>query len=386
MSQRAYLDYNATVPVRPAVVDVITDQLMRVGNPSSVHREGRDARGIVETARRQVAGLVGADAKNVTFTGTATEAAETVLSQGLTRNGVQAGAFLYVSAVEHPAVLGGGRFDTDCRVILPVDGDGSLDLAALEQALCSHDPATGMPVVAVMLANNETGIIQPIGEIAALVHAHEGLLVVDAVQAAGKIAIDITALGADILLLSSHKLGGPQGVGAIVRASDHITFAPLIRGGGQERSLRGGTEHVALIAGFGAACAEAMENLSDQERIAALRDKLEEALSAMVPGVVVFSQKGPRLGNTCCFALDGLTAETAMIAFDLKGVALSSGSACSSGKVKASHVLAAMGVSASLAKGALRVSLGWGTREEDVAIFLRAWADIAKSVRQKVVS
>ena len=272
----------------------------------------------------------------------------------------------------------GGRFPREAVEDLAVDAEGRLNLAALAETLSR----ASRPLVSVMLANNETGVVQPVAEAAAIVHAAGGLLHVDAVQAAGRIAIDIAALGADLLTLSAHKIGGPKGVGALVRRSDDIHFAePLIRGGGQERGMRAGTENVAGIAAFGAAAAAARAQRADEAaHMLALRSRLEAGLKAISPQAVIFGEAAPRLPNTTLFAREGIKAETAIIAFDLDSVAVSSGAACSSGKVQPSHVLAAMGVSPVLTRGAVRVSLGWTTTEAEVERFLDAWRKLASAL------
>jgi cysteine desulfurase len=284
---------------------------------------------------------------------------------------------LFVSAIEHPSVRSGGRFAASAVEELKVTNEGLLDLHALRSALARAE----RPLVSVMLANNETGIIQPIAEIAAIVHAANGILHVDAVQGAGRIDCQMAALGADLLSISAHKLGGPQGVGALIRGADVHIADPLIRGGGQERSLRAGTENVAGIAGFGAACADAQDKWqADARQMAALRDMLEAGIKAITPQAVIFGVNAARLPNTTLVAVPGIKAETAIIAFDLNGVALSSGAACSSGRVQASHVLAAMGVDADLARGALRISLGWSTTQADVETLLNAWKTVVSSL------
>src|SRR5262249_54458577 len=271
---------------------------------------------------------------------------------------------LFISAIEHSSVRTGGRFAPKAVEELPVDADGRLDLAATGQVLAR----ASRPLVSIMLANNETGVIQPVAEAAALVHAAGGLLHVDAVQAAGRIPCEMGALGADLLTLSAHKIGGPKGVGALIRASDDIHIAdPLIRGGGQERGLRAGTENVAGIAAFGAAAAVASARAgAEAAAMLVLRNRLEAELKVVTPQAVIFGENAARLPNTTLFAHAGIKAETAVIAFDLEGVAVSSGAACSSGKVQPSHVLAAMGISPALTKAAVRVSLGWNTTEADV--------------------
>lgn len=371
MIERAYFDWNATAPLRQEAREAMVAALGLTGNASSVHSEGRAARKLIEDARLQVASLVGATAKSVTFTSGATEANMLALTPALEVDGrKEPRDRLFVSAVEHPSVRSGGRFRADMIEVLPVDGSGIVDLAALESALGRSE----RPLVSVMLANNETGVIQPIRQIADIVHAAKGILHVDAVQGAGRIDCDIEALGADLLSLSSHKLGGPQGAGALVRRDGVHIVEPLILGGGQERNLRAGTENVVAIAGFGAAAQAASHAMhGDASRMAALRDRFESALKAATPAAVIFAAEAPRLPNTSLFTVPGLKAETAIISFDLNGIAVSSGSACSSGKVQASAVLAAMGVEPELARGAVRVSLGRTTTEADIDLLLSAW-------------
>jgi cysteine desulfurase len=381
MAERAYFDWNATAPLRPEARAAMVAALSLTGNASSVHAEGRAARQLVEQARAHVAALAGAEAKDVTFTSSATEANMLALTAALEIGGrKERRDRLFVSAIEHPSVRSGGRFPASAGEILPVTSDGLGDLHALRSAIAGAE----RPLVSVMLANNETGVIQPIADIASIVHAANGVLHVDAVQGAGRIDCSITQLGADFLSVSAHKLGGPQGVGALIRRGDiHIT-EPLIKGGGQERSLRAGTENVAAIAGFGAAAAAAeAARRSDAERMTVLRDRLEAGLMAATPQAVIFGKCAPRLPNTTLFAVPGMKAETAIISFDLNGIAVSSGSACSSGKVHASHVLAAMGVNPELTRGAVRVSLGWTTTEGDVENLLNAWNTMVSSLLKK---
>jgi cysteine desulfurase len=370
--ERAYFDWNATAPLREAARQAWLEALAVPGNPSSIHAEGRAARRLVEEAREAVARLAGAARADVVFTSSGTEANALALTPSIETAGEKRPRDrLFVSAIEHSSVRAGGRFAREAIGDLPVNADGCLDLAALAEALTQ----AARPLVSVMLANNETGVIQPVAEAAALVHAAGGLLHVDAVQAAGRIPCDIGALGADLLTLSAHKIGGPKGVGALLRARDDIHFAdPLIRGGGQERGLRAGTENVAGIAAFGAAAAAASEQGPEEAAaMLALRTRLETELKAITPQAVIFGERVPRLPNTTLFALPGMKAETAVIAFDLEGVAVSSGAACSSGKVQPSHVLAAMSVLPALTQAAVRVSLGWATSEADLLRFLDAW-------------
>lgn len=379
MTDRAYFDWNATAPLREEARAVMGAALALTGNASSVHAEGRAARQVIETAREKVAALVGAEARNVTFTSGATEANMLALTPSLTVGGRKAlRDKLFISAIEHPSVRSGGRFASQSIEELPVSSDGILDLLALSSALLRAEH----PLVSVMLANNETGVIQPIREIADIVHAANGVLHVDAVQGPGRIDCNINRHGADLMSLSAHKLGGPLGAGALIRRGEVDIGEPLIKGGGQERRQRAGTENVAAIAGFGAAAAVAA-NQADADRMAALRDRIEAAIKASLPDAVIFGENAPRLPNTTLFTVPGMKAETAIISFDLNGIAVSSGSACSSGKVQASHVLAAMGVEPALAQGAVRISLGHSTGERDVEKLLVALTTVTSSLLKK---
>ena len=376
VTERLYFDWNATAPLRAEARSAMSAALALTGNASSVHAEGRAVHRLMEEAREQVACLVGADTKNVLFTSGATEANMLALTPALEIAGrKEPRDRLFVSAIEHPSVRSGGRFAAEFVKELPVNSDGIVDVGALTDAI----KRAARPMVSVMLANNETGIIQPISEIAEAVHAASGVLHVDAVQGAGRIVCDIAELGGDLVSISSHKLGGPQGAGALIRRGDIHIAEPLIRGGGQERGQRAGTENVAAIAGFGAAAAAAVK-LADAARMSALRDRLEKGLKQATPQAVIFGANAPRLPNTTLFAVPGVKAETAIIAFDLNGIAVSSGSACSSGKVQTSHVLAAMGADPVLVRGGVRVSLGWTTTEADVDRFLEAWNVLARAL------
>jgi cysteine desulfurase len=381
MAERAYFDWNATAPLREQALAAMVAALGMTGNASSVHGEGRAARRLIEDARAQVAALVDADARDVTFTSSATEANMLALTPALEIGGRKAlRDRLFVSSVEHPSVRSSGRFAADQVEVLPVSSEGVIDLQALRGALTRAE----RPLVSVMLANNETGVIEPIVQIAQIVHAAGGLLHVDAVQGAGRIDCNIADLQADLLSISAHKLGGPQGVGALIRRGDIHIGEPLIKGGGQERGQRAGTENVAAIAGYGAACVALAANWrSEAIRMAALRDRIETGIKAALPQAVIFGQNAPRLPNTTLFAVPGFKAETAIIAFDLNGIALSSGSACSSGKVQASHVLDAMGVEPELARGALRVSLGCSTSDADVENLLGALTKVSSSLLKR---
>jgi cysteine desulfurase len=359
-SSPVYLDYNASAPVKPAVVAAMAELLGRVGNPSSVHGFGRQARRAVEQAREQVAALVGAKPAQVIFTSSGTEA------NNLALRGFPERALL-VSAIEHESVR---RAAPDATVI-PVGRDGVIDLARLASLLAE---ATRPALISVMLANNETGIVQPLADIVALARRHGALVHSDAVQAPGRLALDMAALGVDLLTISGHKSGGPQGAAALIARSEP---APLLVGGGQERGRRAGTENVAALAGFGIAAALAAAELAEAPSIARLRDALEAGVRAESNQAVVIGAGQTRLPNTSCIALPGLKAETQVMALDLAGIAVSAGSACSSGKVTASHVLGAMGLPRSVAGSAIRVSLGWTTGDHDVERFVAAWRAMA---------
>ena len=382
MSERAYFDWNATAPLRQEARAAMVASLGLTGNASSVHAEGRAARHLVEQARQQVAGLAGTEAKNVTFTSGATEANMLALTPAIEIGGrTEPRDRLFVSTIEHPSVRSGGRFPAERIAELPVTGEGVIDLNALRSTIARAE----RPLISVMLANNETGVIQPISQIAEIVHAANGVLHVDAVQGPGRIDCRIGALGADLMSISAHKLGGPQGAGALICRGDIHIAEPLIKGGGQERGQRAGTENVAAIAGFGAAAAVAA-NQADAARMAALRGSLETGIKAAAPQAVIFAESAPRLPNTTLFVVPGLKAERAIIAFDLNGIALSSGSACSSGKVQASHVLAAMGVEPALAQGAVRASLGWATTDRDIENLLNALTKVVSSLRKRHIT
>jgi cysteine desulfurase len=376
MNQRSYLDHNATTPLRPEVREAVIGALSLSGNPSSVHAEGRAARAAIEKARAQVASLVGAKPENVIFTSGGTEANALALA-------AQSGEAwqCYLSAIEHPSVLSGGRFYGETTTIVPVTPDGVVDLAVLRKKLKNHKPGGWRPFVSLMAANNETGAIQPVAEAAAIVHDAGGLLHSDAVQAAGRIPLDMTALGADMVTLSAHKIGGPKGVGALVLA-DGVSVEPLIKGGGQEGRCRAGTENVAGIVGFGLAADLAAADLANMDAVTKLRDALEEGVRALCADAVVLSAGVPRLANTSCIAVPGVKAETLVIGLDLAGIAVSAGSACSSGKVEPSHVLAAMGVTPEIAHGAIRVSLGFASENTDIQGYLSAFSALVKRLKQ----
>lgn len=358
----SYLDCNATAPVRSQAADAVARALMETGNPSSVHAAGRAARRLVEQARANVAAIASVPADRVVFTGGGTEANNLAL-RGTGRKRVA------VSAIEHPSVLD----VVEGIETIPVTGDGIVDPDALAAMLEGGGPPA---LVSLMLANNETGVIQPVAEAAALARRHGALVHCDAVQAPGRIALDMVALGVDMLTLSAHKIGGPKGVGALI-VGEGVELHPVIRGGGQERGRRSGTENVAGIAGFGAVASLVEGDLSAVGSIAVLRDRLEERLEREIPAARIIGCDAPRLPNTACLALPGISAETQVMALDLDGVAVSAGSACSSGKVKESHVLRAMGLPPDIAGCAIRVSLGPGSTERDIDRFIAAWTAVA---------
>ena len=373
MSPRVYLDWNATTPLRREAREAMAAAWEIQGNPSSVHAEGRQARRLVEDARASISGAVGAQPGNVVFTSGGTEANVLALTPGLRRGAGLPVKRLLVSAIEHASVLAGGRFPAEAIGSIGVTRSGLLDLDGLRAALEGGSPA----LVSIMLANNETGAVQPVKETGEIVHAAGGLLHVDAIQAFGKISFDINAINADLVTVSAHKIGGPKGVGALILAEGLLGFEALLRGGGQERGHRAGTENVAGIAGFGAAAKAAMGALeADAVRVESLRNRLENGLR-QTPDSLVFSEDAPRLPNTTLFTVPGLKAETAVIGFDLAGIAVSSGSACSSGKVRPSHVLQAMGLGPELTQGAVRLSLGWSTSDADINYCLEAWRKLA---------
>lgn len=368
MNERIYLDHNATAPIRPEAVEALTAALTATGNASAIHGEGRATRARIEQARGEVAALVGGEARGVVFTAGGTEADALALTPDYQRGGEPLSCdVLLVSAVEHAAVLRGHRFAADKVEILPVDARGRLRLDALDAALAAHAEAGRRVLVSLMLANNETGVIQPVAEAARRVHAHGGLIHTDAVQAAGRIRVDLAALGVDAVSVSAHKIGGAPGAGALVFADPDLRPAPVFAGGGQERGRRAGSENAPAIAAFGAAAKSARLALDDEIiRIGGLRERLEDALRCEFPELVLLVGDVDRLPNTACFALPGAPAETVVIALDLAGLSVSAGAACSSGKVGPSHVLAAMGVPEKIARSAFRLSFGWSSRDEDV--------------------
>ncbi|MFS3134878.1 cysteine desulfurase family protein [Gluconacetobacter sacchari] len=359
-----YFDANASEPVRPAALDALARAASVPGNPSSVHRAGREARAVLESARERLAALFGARGDNCVMTSGGTEANLLAVA------GLGAGRRVLVSAIEHDAVRAAVVGES-----IPVDGDGVVRLAVLERMLA--DPRGGPALVCLMLANNEVGTIQPVAEAARICRAHGALLHVDAVQAAGRIAVDLRVLGADGLAVSGHKFGGVKGAGALLLAGDATrTLPPVMAGGGQEMGRRGGTPALPAIAAMAEAASEAVAALAVEgaASMARWRDAIDAAAAAA--GAVVCGAAAPRLANTTCLALPGRTSQMQLIALDLAGFGVSAGSACSSGKVARSHVLDAMGLGP-LAGEAIRVSLPWTTREEDVMRFIEAYRTMA---------
>jgi cysteine desulfurase len=362
-----YLDWNATAPLRAEAAAAVTEALARWGNPSSVHARGRAARQLVEHAREAIADLVGSvDPSGVVFVSGGTEANHlALLGAGRQR--------ILVSAVEHDSV----RWAFSAAEAIPVDADGIVALDVLERLLAA-DPRPA--VVSVMFANNETGVIQPVAEIAAIARRHGALFHCDAVQAAGRIPLNVHAIGADFVALSAHKLGGPPGVGALVVIGG-VDLAPLLRGGGQERGRRAGTENLPGIAGFAAAARIALAEIGRYDRVRMWRDRLEASIASIAPEAVVIGANAPRLSNTSAIAMPNIPSETQVIALDLDGVMVSAGAACSSGKVGPSHVLAAMAVEPAVAASTIRVSLGWDSSEADVDHFITAWTALRRRCR-----
>ncbi|HUZ91329.1 MAG TPA: cysteine desulfurase family protein [Methylocella sp.] len=384
---RVYLDHNATAPLHPAARASMGEAFDLCGNASSVHAEGRAARDVIEAARAEVAAFAGTAPKNVVFTSGGTEALNLALTPHIATPGDSLRPFdlLLAGAGEHPAVLAGHRFAPEQLDLIGLTASGELDLRALGEAIARASAAGRHIMLALQAANNETGVRQPVAVVADLVHAAGGLLVCDAVQAAGKVPCDLGSLGVDAIVLSAHKFGGPKGAGALCFGSGsyHIKDV-LLRGGGQERGLRAGTENIAAIAGMAAALAAAKVRREEQAKVLSLwRDEMETEIARALPGVVFFGAGVERLPNTSCFAMPTTDAQVLLIALDMEGFAVSSGSACSSGKVKRSHVLSAMGVEPELAMGAIRVSLGWNSRREDCVSFVQALERTVRTIRAR---
>lgn len=368
---RTYLDANATMPVKPGVIDVMSDVLRETGNASSIHGDGRIARKRVEDARVHVANMLSTNPAYVFFTGGATESNNTVINTFRDKK-------IFVSAIEHPSVLEAAPSAQK----IPVTIDGIIDMAALETMLGEQPD-----LISVMLVNNETGVIQPVADIVRLVRkiSPQTRVHTDAVQALGRIPVDFSALQVDYLSLSAHKFGGPQGAGALVLAPG-AKIEKILKGGGQEKRQRAGTENIAAITGFGEAARLAISDMESFQKLGALRDHLETALRAAEPRLKIFGANALRVSNTTQIALPGIQAETQLMALDLAGMSVSSGSACSSGSVKISHVLEAMNIPQSDALGALRVSLAWNTTQKDIDLFITAWLEMHGRIKAKIAS
>jgi len=364
-----YLDHNATTAIRPGVISAVASVMAQTGNASSVHGAGRAARSIVEKAREQVAALVGVTSPQVVFTSGATESNNAVFN-------AFKGQRILVSAIEHPSVLESANGAEE----IPVTQDGIVDIKAFEALL---DKANAPALISIMLVNNETGVIQPIADLARLAKSkHPGIYIhCDAVQAAGRIPVNFQALQLDYMSLSAHKMGGPQGVGALISAPG-AKPAKLLHGGGQEKRQRAGTENVAGIAGFGVAAEIAQKNIAAYEKLSALRDKLEKSLKSLESTLIVLGEKSPRVANTSCVSLPGVSAQTLLMSLDLEGIAVSSGSACSSGTIKPSRVACAMGLDSAAQSGVIRISLGWNSAPEDIDAFLAAWEKTAPRLKK----
>lgn len=374
---RIYADYNATAPLRPEAKAAMLRALELTGNPSSVHSEGRKARALVESARDAVAAAIGACRDDIAFTSGGTEAVQAPL-RGVLRT--VSNAQLVVSSIEHDAVSALAELPK----AWPVNADGVVDLVWLEAVVKTLAADGRQPVVSLMLVNNETGVIQPVAEAAEIVHAAGGLIHCDAIQALGKIETSIIELDVDYLSLSAHKIGGPQGVGAFY-VKPGAPFAAIQTGGGQEFGRRSGTENVAGVAGFAAAIDAALSNMSQYEALRAPRDAMEAVLKAAVPSLQIHGQAAPRVAGVSCFGVEGLPSETQVMGLDLAGFAVSAGSACSSGKVKPSRVLTAMGLSDTAARSAIRASFGWASKADDFDALARAWLKMAARARPELV-
>jgi cysteine desulfurase len=382
-AERRYLDFNATAPLRDIARAAMLSAWEQPCNPSSVHAEGRRARAILEAAREDVAALVGARPDCVVFTSGATEALNMAIGPVWSRDGaVLPIERAFASATEHTAVLSGGRLGADRLVTVPVDGDGRLDLATVGASM--RMPAGASWLAVVQAANNETGVIQDVGPIFSMAKARGAITLCDAVQVVGRMPVDIGALQADALVYTSHKIGGPAGIGALVLADPELRPAALLRGGGQERGRRAGTENVVAAAGFAAAARACRQELAElSARLKRLTGETEAMLRRIAPDLVVFGANAPRLPNTVCLAVPGIAAENLLLALDLAGIAVSAGSACASGKLSRSPVLAAMGIDPDLARGAIRVSFGWSSEATDVNSLGEAFANALKTLSQR---
>ncbi len=367
-TQRIYLDHNATAPLRPEAASAMAVAMSVCGNPSSVHHEGRRVRALIETAREQVAKLVNAKPLEVVFTSGATEANAWVIGGGKW-------ATILSAEIEHDSVRGPIAHSQSLHHPLPISAGGFVAVEEIARHAFTALVSGDRTLVVLQMANNETGVLQPVAETAQFCREHGLHIHSDAVQMPGRLPIDFAGLGVDTLSLSSHKLGGPAGVGALI-IRDGVKLASFVTGGGQERRRRAGTENVIGIAGFGAAAEAARADGSAEVRLADLRDQLEAGVREITPPAVIVGAGSPRLPNTTSVAMPGQPAETLVIKLDLAGFAVSAGAACSSGKVGASHVLTAMGLAPDIANNAIRLSLGWNSSKADVATFLEVWGAV----------
>jgi cysteine desulfurase len=373
-----YLDHNASAPLLPEAREAIVAALALTGNPSSVHGHGRALRALIDDARFAVGKLAGATREQVVFTGSATEAITQAIVGGARTLGVGG---IVVSAGDHTAALKAAEATGLPVTVIGLDPDGVIRVDAIAEAMARADAAGQKLLVAVHLVNNETGVIQPVDKIEVLVGASPHYLFVDAVQAFGKIALEFSARPPDMMAVSAHKIGGPAGVGALLMKG-HADQVRLIAGGGQEAGRRGGTEAAALIAGFGAAAAAFADKFHAADT-SGLIERAETGLRRLAPDLVVFGEAADRIGNVSNFAVPGLKNAVATMGLDLRGISISSGSACSSGKVGPSHVLKAMGVSAELSECAMRLSVGWNSTEADIAAFLNGFSEVLERHRER---
>ncbi len=362
-----YLDYNATAPLKPEAYKAMMQIMQKPYNASAVHSYGQQARKIVEEAREEIAGLCGSQPSQVIFNSGATEANNTVLQHFYSEK-------ILISAIEHAAV------SAVCSHAIKITAtkEGIIDLNVLEENLKKEKPA----LVSVMAVNNETGVIQPVEKIAALCKKYGALYHCDAVQAPGRIHIDVPASGIDFLTLSAHKIGGPQGVGALILGLCGDT-PTLLHGGGQEKGARAGTYNAAGIAGFGAATKSLLNDKKHYSQLEIWRDQIEEEILNVAADVIIFGRTVKRVNNTSMFALPGITSDRVMMALDLEGIAISNGSACSSGSIKPSPVLIGMSYDIEIARCALRISMGWNTSQKDVDGFLQTWPKIYKRLKKR---
>lgn len=382
---RIYLDFNATTPLSDSAKTALMQSFEHFGNASSVHSEGRTAKALIQTARRHIAESLNGNIDNIIFTSGATESAALALTPYYMM-GRSAVLFskLYVSATEHPCVLAGGRFDKADIVTIPVDKNGLIDCNILENELKNHNKSAGLPLISIQYANHETGVLQPIGQIADIVKQSGGVFVADIVQAYGKMPIDLAELGADFVFISGHKLGAPKGIGALIALGSVLMPKALLTGGGQEHGHRSGTQAVGMISAFGAAVEDIKRHDNEYNRLKILRNHLEQGLKEISPDCIIHGEQSERLPNTTFFSIPDMKAETLQIAYDLAGIAVSAGSACSSGKVSSSPVLKAMNYDDD--NGAIRISTGWRTELQDIDTFLAETQKIVsrfKKISQK---